>query len=171
MFLSTYRKIWNHSPIEFPAFSGTRIMMMPVKLGSLDGVPTHYHSLVDALYSVTEARHLGEIDCLTIDEQELPPNETLRRRGLHVDGYYRGRCGAWGGGGGWGSVGNGMLTISSTAHCKAYLGVVEGTPKDEGECDHLAMPSNGPWFEGYTEKPCGILPSNEILPRRQFMDL
>lgn len=208
MFNSTYRKIWNHSKIEFPEFTGERIMMMPVLPGQFMGIPKQYMNLVNDLYSVMESRFEGEIGYLTIDEQELEPRETLRRGGLHVDGYYKGNCGAWGGGGGWGSVGNGMLTISSTSHCKAYLGVIDGEPKDEGECDHLtmtndgelfeyghvywvdgacvheslpvtektkrqfvrlSMPSNGPWFEGYTENPAGIKPSDEILPKRKFM--
>lgn len=211
MFNSIFRKIWNHSPLVFPEFSNLRVMMMPVRLGSLDGVPANYHTLIRHLYSVMESRFNGEIGYLTIDEQSLEPGETLRRSGLHVDGYYHGVCGAWGGGSGggtWGSVGNGMLTISSTSHCHAYLGIIDGTPKDEGECDHLtmpnsgelfeaghvywvdgacvheslpvtettkrqfvrlSMPSNGPWFEGYTKNPTGILPSNAILPRRSFM--
>ena len=210
MFSSSYRKVWNHSPLQFPAFSGTRIMMMPIKLGFFYGVPEHYVGLIRHLYDVMERRFFGQIGYLTIDERELAPGETLRRGGLHVDGYYHGRCGAWGGGGSWGSVGNGMLTISSTPHCKAYLGWIDGQPRNEGECDHLtmpndgevfeagqiywldgacvhesipvtentkrqfvrlSMPSNGPWFEGYTENPCGILPSNDILPRRIFMDM
>lgn len=205
-FNSTFRKIWNHSKIEFPEFTGLRVMMMPVVLGSLEGVPEQYHEFVLSLYEVTEKRHMGQIGYLTIDEQDLEPNETLRRSGLHVDGYYHGRCGAWGGDGSWGSVGNGMLTISSTPHCKAYLGVFNGKPLDEGECGHLtlpnegevfedghiywvdgacvhesmpvvektkrqfvrlSMPSNGPWFEGYTENPTGIQPSNDILPARE----
>lgn len=209
MFSSTYRKIYNHSPLRFPDFRGTRIMMMPVMLGYDYGVPEHYLCLLHEIYSVMEQRFTDQVGYLTIDERELVPGETLRRGGLHVDGYYHGRCGAWGGGGGWGSVGNGMLTISSTPHCKAYLGWISGQPNDEGECDHLtmpndgelfeaghiywvdgacvhesmpvtettkrqfvrlSMPSNGPWFEGYTENPCGILPSNDILPRRTFMD-
>ena len=209
MFSSIFRKIWNHSAIEFPEFSGERVMMMPVKLGSMDGIPDKYISLVGQLFLVMEHRFIGQIGYLTIDEKELLPDETLRRSVLHVDGYYHGRCGAWGGGGGWGSVGNGMLTISSTPHCKAYLGLFDGVPGDEGECDHLelpndgevfesgyvywvdgacvheslpvkektkrqfvrlSMPSNGPWFEGYTKNPAGILPSNDILPMRdKFM--
>lgn len=183
--------------------------MMPVVLGDLRGVPDHYHGVVKELYDVTERRHIGQIGYLTIDEQELAAGATLRRSGLHVDGYYHGRSGAWGGGGSWGSAGNGMLTLSSTNHCRAYLGVVDGTPGPEGECDHLtmpnageifeaghvywvdgacvhesmpvveqtkrqfvrlSMPSNGPWFDGYTKNPSGVLPSAEILPARsQFM--
>jgi len=34
----------------------------------------------------------------------------------------------------------------------------------------LSLPSDGPWFEGYTENPLGIKPSGKILPRRAEMD-
>ena len=153
-----------------------------------------------------EHRHIGKIGYLTIDEQELEAGKTLRRGGAHVDGYYRGSwIGAWGGANGmWGSVhGNGMLTVSNTFHCKAWLGIFSGDPGEEGECDHLtfpnegellnshqaywlagtcvhesrpvekktkrqfvrlSLPCRGPWFEGYTKNPTGILPSHDILP-------
>jgi hypothetical protein len=35
----------------------------------------------------------------------------------------------------------------------------------------LSLPSDGPWFEGYTVNPTGILPVGPILPRRAFMDM
>ena len=101
MFTSVFRKVWNHSEIEFPEFSNERVMMMPVKLGSMAGIPEQYHGLLQRLYDVMESRFNGSIGYLTIDERELEPSETLRRGGLHVDGYYQGKCGAWGGGGGW----------------------------------------------------------------------
>lgn len=205
--ISTYRKMWQHSPIPFPEFSGTRIMMMPVRIGYGMGVPENYVGIFTQLSLMAERRFDGAIGYLTIDERLVQKDATLRRPGLHVDGYYQGRCGAWGGGGGWGSVGNGMLTVSSTPHCKAYLGYFSEEPGPEGECGHmtlpnegeifqanqvywldgacvheslpveedtyrqfvrLSLPSNGPWFEGYTENPEGILPSNEILPKRIF---
>lgn len=34
----------------------------------------------------------------------------------------------------------------------------------------LSLPSEAPWFEGYTENPLGVLPTGPILPRRKFMD-
>lgn len=34
----------------------------------------------------------------------------------------------------------------------------------------LSLPSEGPWFEGYTESPLGVKPTGPILPRRVFMD-
>lgn len=33
----------------------------------------------------------------------------------------------------------------------------------------VSFPSAGPWFEGYTENPLGVLPTGDILPRREFM--
>lgn len=208
MIVSAYRK--TECFVSFPEFSGERVMMMPVRLGSLDGTPPQYSDVLYSLYGVMESRFRDDIGYLTIDEQNLEAGQTLRRGGLHVDGYYHGKCGSWGGGGGWGSVGNGMLTVSSTAHCRAFLGMFDGEPGPEGECGHLhldsqgeifepsriywvdgaciheslpvkerikrqfvrlSMPSNGPWFEGYTENPTGILPSAETLPvRTTFME-
>ena len=207
--ISTFRKLHIAEAMEFPKFRGTRIMMMPVVLGDTRGVPEQYEGFVAKLYGMTEMRHQGEIGYLTISEKFLATGETLRRPGLHVDGYFEGKCGGWGGGGGgWGSVGNGMLTVSNTPHCRAYLGEFEGEPGPDGECDHirvkggltfesfrvywvdgacihqsmpvaeetarqfvrLSMPSSGPWFEGYTVNPCGVLPSADVLPRRSQMD-
>lgn len=140
----------------------------------------------------------------------MPPTSRARHS-PHVDGVFQGRTGAWGGGGSWGSVGNGMLTVSSHPQCKAWKESLDGVPGREGECDHLvgqcrdkdsqvfqpgdvywldglcmheslpateaidrqfvrlSLPSNGPWFEGYTENPNGVRPTGEILPARAFM--
>jgi len=178
--ISTFKKMWHWEPVEFPEFSGERIMMMPVILGRLSGVPEQYKDVVSLLYQMVELRHLGEIGYLTIDERSLKKGETLRREGKHVDGYYHGQCGAWGGGSGeggsWGSVGNGMLVVSSTPHCKAYLGIIDGKPLDEGECDHLTMPNEGLVFDAgavyWVDGAC----VHESLPveadtKRQFLRL
>jgi hypothetical protein len=34
----------------------------------------------------------------------------------------------------------------------------------------LSMPSDAPWFEGYTENSLGVKPTGPILPRRGFMN-
>lgn len=34
----------------------------------------------------------------------------------------------------------------------------------------LSMPSDAPWFEGYTENPLGVKPNGKVLGRRDFMD-
>lgn len=210
MFTSTF---CYRGEVNLPAFSGTRVMMMPVRLGHIDSVPpdlAHYKDTIDALFRM--GGHAGGIGYITIDEKTVHPGCTHRRAGLHVDGVYQGRVGAWGGGGGWGSVGNGMLTVSSHPNCRAWLQAFDGFPGDEGEADHLipqcrdetsrvfapgdvywldglcvheslpattpidrqfvrlSLPSNGPWFEGYSVNPLGVLPSGPVLPRRTFMD-
>lgn len=35
----------------------------------------------------------------------------------------------------------------------------------------LSMPSDSPWFDGYTVNPLGVKPTGRILPRREFMDI
>lgn len=176
MFHSTFRKVWSPEPIAFPTFSNTRVMMMPVILGQLYGIPDKYCDLVAKMYEAIENRFRGMIGYITIDERLVLAGNSLRRGGLHVDGYYHGRSGAWGGGGGWGSVGNGMLTLSSTPHCRAYPGLIEGEPKDEGECDHLTMPNDGVLFDAnqiyWVDGAC----VHESVPvesdtRRQFVRL
>lgn len=182
-FLSTFRKIWNWRGMPFPEWTGERIMMMPVRLGDCTGVPERYTPLVSELYGMVEQRFIKDqcIGYLTIDEQDLPAGKTLRRPGLHVDGYYHGNAGAWGGGpdrpgGSWGSVGNGMLTVSSTAHCRGYLGMVYGKPGDEGEADHLVLPNEGTLFDAgdvyWVDGACihESLPVDEPT-KRQFIRL
>ena len=174
MLVSTYRR--TSSVVKFPTFSSTRIMMMPVRIGDWAGVPELYRSVYGTLCDAADGGHRGHVGYLTIDEQELAPGETLRRPGLHVDGYLNGRSGSWGGGGGgWGSVGNGMLTVSNTAHCRAYAGVFEEEPGPDGECDHVAV-GHGHRFEPrqvyWVDGAC----VHESLPvsvttRRQFVRL
>lgn len=217
---SMFRPYWVHTPLAFPNFTGTRVMMMPVKLGSVLGVPRQYIDLLKKLYGLVESRFIGEVGYLTIDEKEFTEDSTHRREGWHVDGFYHGKCGAWGGGGSWGSTGNGMIVLSNVVGCEAVVGDYPLAIGDEGEvvyrckeemrdyevhhsgvpthlfeagipywvdgaCVHrsttqkagtkrqflrLSMPNNGPWFEGYTENPLGIMPTGEILPERtEFM--
>jgi len=198
--------------VALPTFTGIRVMMMPVICGDAASLPDSLGGYRETLKRLFEmGGHTGEIGYVTIDEKHLPAGETHRRAGLHVDGVYHGKTGAWGGGGGWGSVGNGMLTVSSHVGCRAWSGSFDGFPGDEGECDHLvdqcipekgrifqpgevywldglcvhesmaakeatdrqflrlSLPSNGPWFEGYSVNPLGVMPSGPILPRREFM--
>lgn len=35
----------------------------------------------------------------------------------------------------------------------------------------VSLPSNAPWFEGYTVNPLGVTPTGPILERRPFMDM
>lgn len=201
--------------VELPEFTGLRIMMLPVIIGDIESIPEfveNYKELFRNLCKMADSSLEGQVGYLTVDEKVVEPQKTHRRQGLHVDGVYQGGVGGWGGGhsgGSWGSVGNGMLTISNPAGCRAWNKTFTGWPK--GECDHLidqcsedeavlfkpnmvywvdglcvhesmpqitqvnrqfvrlSLPSEGPWFEGYTENPLGIKPTGKILPRRIFL--
>jgi hypothetical protein len=125
---------------NLPNFSGTRIMMMPIIIGDLNSIPkelSHYQEGLNKLFSFTDPKHHGQIGYITIDEKQVLAGTTHRRSGLHVDGVYDGKCGSWGGGG-WGSVGNGMLTVSSIPGCKAYNQSFDGEIGRDGECDKIA---------------------------------
>lgn len=210
-FESVFEKICE---VKLPGYSGLRIMMLPVIIGEPTSLPAFADGYKETFMHVCEAyvKHRGEVGYLTVDEKTVQPQSTHRRAGAHVDGIYQGGVGAWGGGGGsWGSHGNGMLTVSSPAGCKAWKQEVVGWPGFEGECDHLrdqlkddcatlfekemlywvdglcvhesmpfevpterqflrlSLPSCGPWFEGYTENPLGVLPTGPTLGVREFM--
>lgn len=125
---------------KLPPFTDTRIMMMPIKIGVMGSVPASLDHYRDTLHDLFKQcpQHAGRVGYLTIDEKRVESGSTHRRAGLHVDGVYNCRCGGWGGGGSWGSVGNGMLTVASHIGCRAWKQDFAGTPGDDGECDHLA---------------------------------
>jgi len=136
-FASNFRT-FGIEPIDLPAFAGTRIMMMPIRLGEAkQHLVPQYEEVLDTFFSCVEARLLGEVGYLTIDEQILEPKKTLRRPGAHVDGILNGQAGSWGGGSPWAGGGNGMMLVSSTPHCRMYPGIFQGWPGNDGECDHL----------------------------------
>ncbi|MEB3330794.1 MAG: hypothetical protein VKQ33_16335, partial [Candidatus Sericytochromatia bacterium] len=179
--------------VQLPAFSGTRIMMMPFLLEDGSSIPADlfpWREFVGQLTKKAGAPEQG-VAYLTIDEALIQAGETQRRPGLHVDGIGPdGREGGWGGGGGWGT--NGMIVAASVACCNVFAGDFQGYPGPNGDCAHLAdecdskqavlleanqaywlgpmtvhevfpmketvkrqfvrisMPSNAPWYEGYT---------------------
>lgn len=137
-----YSDFHHMGSVNLPAYSGTRIMMMPIRLGYPETVPANLAAWTDLLimFAFSLPRLIGQVGYLTIDEQLVQASQTHRRPGLHVDGVYRGGPGGWGGGGAWGggSVGgNGLLTVSSVTGCRAWRGLFRGEPGPEGECEHL----------------------------------
>lgn len=131
----------------FPAYSGLRIMMMPFHAHDLEGsLPSFlqaYKPLIDTMIAHSPAHVVfpeNTTAYLTIDEMHLEPGIIQRKPSLHVDGMYANElAGAWGGGGGgWGSCGNGMLLASNTDDlCKMWTGHFNGVPINDGECNHL----------------------------------
>lgn len=161
-FESLYEKL---NTVQFPDFTGTRIMMMPVVLGDPDSIPQdNYRSLIAGLFEMWP-KHSGEIGYLTIDERVVHAGRSHRVPGKHVDsvcefgvqrhggggGPVQPRHGAgggislnkysggWGGGhGSWAGQGTGMLLVSDVVGCRVWGGTFEGKPGPDGECDHLA---------------------------------
>lgn len=131
----------------FPEFSGTRIMMMPFHAHDVKGsLPYYLYGYVPLIQKMIDnapnhVQYWNENTAyLTIDEKHLVPGECQRKEGLHVDGMYKDMlAGAWGGGGGgWGSCGNGMLLVSNTEGlCKMWTGEFQGHPVKDGDCEHL----------------------------------
>lgn len=129
------------STVDLPAFSGVRVMMMPLILGDLDSVPDSlaaWRPTLETLFAL--GGHAGEVGYITIDEKTILPGETHRRAGKHVDGIYRNGLGGWGGG--WGSTATGMITVASHPACLAWSGEFQGWPGDEGSCEHLSDQCN-----------------------------
>lgn len=136
-FESKFNKL---SAVTLPEFSGTRVMMMPLILGDLSSIPeslNHYLPTFKELFSLMDAKHQGQVGYITIDEKHVKVGQSHRRQGLHVDGVFNNSCGGWGGGG-WGSVVNGMITVASAKGCKAYNQSFDGEIGKDGECDKLA---------------------------------
>ena len=204
-------KIREVGRVAFPAYRGTRVMMMPFHLhdvtGTLPDEIAQWRALVAEVVAMGPVHHGTAY--LTLDEAAVASGETHRRPGLHVDGVGpRGEPGGWGGGGGgWGS--KGMLMVSTRVGCVAWEQIFDGWPGPDGDCEHLAgqrrddarvvlrpgivyhcgpmtvhqalpmmddcrrsfvrvsMPSDAPWYEGYTENPTGVQPTGPIHPRRE----
>jgi len=83
-FFSDYKQI---SPVKFPKFSGTQVLMMPIIIGDLSSIPdslAHYKPMLSELFKLQ--RHDGEIGYLTIDEKTIFAGKSHRRKGMHIDG-------------------------------------------------------------------------------------
>ncbi len=200
-------------PLELPAYSGVRWMMLPFRLEDVKRTITRedWHEALQRMVALAPVQE--GVGYLTIDEAEVAVGETHRRPGIHVDGVNEhGGIGGWGGsrGGEWG-VG-GMIVVASHTGCRAWAGDFEARIGLNGDCSHmkamlrdedaipllggrayrlnetcvheplplaartkrqfvrLSMPSEAPWYEGYTRNPLGVEPTGPIHPARtEFM--
>jgi hypothetical protein len=143
-FESKFTKIGD---VTLPYYAGTRVMMLPVIIGNEASIPDllagEWKATFHELSELANPAHKGKVGYLTIDEKIVQPAKTHRREGKHVDGVFQGSTGSWGGGGGWGSVGNGMITVASHPGCRAWNQTFIGRTGYEGECDHLADQCEG----------------------------
>ncbi len=208
MFESKYEK---RGLFKFPAYTGLRIMMMPVVIGEPSSLPDKYDDWRRAFRELSDFafEHEGRVGYLTIDECRVGTGETQRRPGMHVDGV-----GGWGGGGSWGGGsgargGTGMIVAASCNGTRVWSQSFDGEPGRDGDCEHLrsqlsgsgetlkpgvaywcghlcvheavpasapgprqfvrlSLPSNAPWFHGYTCNPL-VRPTGPIFPSRAEM--
>jgi len=131
-------KISELSRLEFPQFTGLRILLMPIVLHDLPAsLPSFARQYEHLLTGFPRPRGIGY---LTIDERFVPRGKHHRRPGLHVDGWADDEqdSGTWGGGGSGGSWGNGgWITASTSVGCAAYPQEFTDKPKKWGDCEHL----------------------------------
>ena len=124
--------------INFPVFRNIRILQMPIILNDLDSIPDFLIHWKDTFLSLFNIARIKEgIAYITIDEQIVKKGSTHRRKGLHVDGVFKGHAGCTFGGGTFGSVKDGMYLASSEIGCRAWNQEFQGFAGYEGECDHL----------------------------------
>jgi len=171
---------------------------MPLVLGERKSVPDFLKSWADVVTMIgveLMAQYAGQVGYVTVDERYIDVGETLRRPGLHVDGWHKteadvtaggwgGDGGTWGGSGGgsWGGVGRGqggtgLVTVSNPAGCMVYDQEFDGEPAPEGDCEHLRPQCTvGYLLEANTVYWMAPLCVHESLPagyaqKRQFLRL
>jgi hypothetical protein len=154
--------------VRFPAFSGLRVMMLPVALDDPRTFPEAYRGLVSELVERSPVRR--GVGYLTVDEALVRGGESHRRPGIHVDS-----TGAWSGGPAY--AGNGMLVVASDVGGVAWPGDHAGDVGPDGDCDHLraALPPSVPMRAGRVYR-CSATMLHEGVPLqrdalRQFVRL
>lgn len=101
------------SYVNFPDYTGVRVIMMPFDFKQPDLIPEylkHYSEFIAECLSYLDIEAITKetsVGYITIDETFVKAGSTQRREGLHID------AGCWGGGGGsvWGKSG---FVIAST---------------------------------------------------------
>ena len=124
--------------VDFPAFAGININMMPFVIGEKASLPQSY----EQYWPLIQACHIekdeeGRIGYLSIMESVVQCGTSQRRPGIHTDGH---GSSAWGWGRGAVSDNGrvrGLYMASNTAQsCRAWNYPVEA-PGDAGDCESL----------------------------------
>lgn len=147
--------IQERAVVTFPEYLGERVYMKP--FFQRDGLPfdlARWQPTVDAmLYGVdTEAPIY-----LMIDQSPVKANQSQRRPGVHIDGYWEPNAkGDWNDQGGrWNDIGahsipgthitdapfmeEAILLASTISGCKGYLGEWQGIVGKGGNCSHINL--------------------------------
>ena len=155
IYKSRFQKL---SQITMPAFSETRVLMMPLRIDDIETVPNdlaHYKQTIQELIAVSPVKK--GVAYLTIDERQLNAGQTLRKRGLHVDGlgaegkldmsiwaingiqyqcdqHWNDSTHRW-----YESAAGigGMLMVSTPSGCRAWNKDFDGRIEKNGSCEEL----------------------------------
>lgn len=226
---SIFRKL---TEVELPEFTGIRVLLMPFLMEDIETIPNdlkNYRSTIEKLVSISPVTK--GVGYLTIDERFVKSGDTLRKKGLHVDGVGpNGEAGIWSAvaSSGWiksadpkggkekcwvnaAGIG-GMITVSYPAGCRAWNKEFSGNVNIYGDCEslrsqfpdneatifeantaywcnsfcvheslpmkedcnrtfvRLSMPSDAPWYRGYTKNPRGVQPTGMIVPYKRTIE-
>lgn len=69
-------------------------------------------------------------------------------------------------------LGPGVLLAADVIHWLSGTCIHESLPqtqRTQRQLVRLSMPSDAPWFDGYTPSPFGIMPTGQTLSRRPYM--
>ena len=166
-------KLSTLGPVEFPAFTGSRVMHMPFLTREPAATTPNLPQYAAMLTQLCADLPTG-VGYVTVDEAELRAGEHHRRPGLHVDGVDElGRLGPWGGGGGYGA--RGLVCASTHVGCRAWDQAFWGSAGKDGDCEHL-RPQCGKaiYLQPNVAYAMGGLTVHESVPvqgdcRRQFI--
>jgi hypothetical protein len=110
-------------------------------------MPEGFEDYIPMVSYMTRAANVSEPVFVTIDEKNVQPGMSQRRPGPHVDGCFMPENGYWGhgGGGGWNHGCNAIpiprmpvIVASTTEGCRAWDGVFDGEPRNNGDLSHIA---------------------------------
>lgn len=141
--------------VSFPSFQGERVYME--KFFKRTGLPQFLKRWQDTVDAMLKGVETDNPIFIMIDQMRVKPENTHRRPGAHIDGYWNEELRAhqgtgghiltakgWDTGGGW-STSN-MLTdpeaiilASNYSSCVGYVGEWEGPVGEGGDLTHLSM--------------------------------
>lgn len=144
-------KLIKLNKVEFPEFLPELIYMLPFKKG--DKLPVKYKRWQKTVDSMLQKVNSDKEIYLTLQQSTVNQGEHPRRPGAHIDGIWipsikAHRTGvhktmAWDtGGGNWKSknlVNGGIIIACDSVPPIVYLGPINGTPGEGGDCTHINL--------------------------------
>jgi hypothetical protein len=139
--------------VLFPENTGERVYMQEFR--KADGLPTNLKRWQDTVDQMLDGIDANGPIFLMVDQGYVRAGGTLRRPGLHVDGYWHPAIQAHGGGGhgstpsrpahspypghtGYGSSRELIMLASDVMGCKVYIGEFEPPEWKMGDCNEVS---------------------------------